>query len=60
MEKVTITIERYNELLRKEFVYDAKKAAYDADTYKTSEDKALFGTAAKLIYGEVEAEKENW
>ena len=45
-KEVTITIERYHELLRKEFVYDFKREDVVADnakgSYVTDSDRKLY------------------
>lgn len=39
---ITITVERYTDLIRKEFVYEVLKKEIQNNRYATSEEKRLF------------------
>lgn len=43
METITITMERFQELLKKEIVFDIKKAEFEECSYKSTADTVLFG-----------------
>lgn len=44
---ITITVERFQELLKKEIVFDIKKAEFEASSYKSTDDTILFGPTGK-------------
>lgn len=44
---ITITVERFQELLKKEIVFDIKKAEFEASSYKSTDDTILFGLTDK-------------
>lgn len=46
---IEITLDRYNELMRKEWVFDILKAGAEESNYTTSEEKRLFGIKDKGI-----------
>lgn len=46
---IEITLERYNELMRKEFVFDILKRETEEDQYTTAAEKRLFGIKDKGI-----------
>lgn len=44
---VTISVERYNELLRKETIYDIQKLRVTKDEYRCDIDSILFGVMTR-------------
>lgn len=44
---ITITVERFQELLKKEIVFDIKKAEFKGSSYKSTDDIILFGLTDK-------------
>lgn len=59
MEKgIEISIKRYNELLRKEFVYDIKRKELEkTDAYVSSDDRLLYDIWEE--HGKVESTEED-
>ena len=46
---ITITVERFQELLKKEIVFDIKKAEFEASSYKSTADTILFELTDKSL-----------
>lgn len=42
---ITISLERYNELIRKELVYEIEKAKSEASTFRTESEIILYSVA---------------
>ena len=47
MSTITITLDRYNELIRKELVYEIEKAKSEASTFRTDAEIVLYSVAEK-------------
>ena len=46
-ETIIISLERYNELIRKELVYEIEKAKSEASTFRTEAETILYSVAEK-------------
>lgn len=49
MDTITITLERYNELLRKEFGFEYRKNELTNSSYVSNDDSFIFGVPKKTI-----------
>lgn len=48
MENIMIPVKRYDELIRKELVYDIKKTECENNEYASDHDKMLFGVVESI------------